>query len=743
VNRFRDWTRRRKLAGGLAAAAALATAGTVLAVTGFRDLGTVHPNYNDIQFAVDKGWFQGYDDGTFRPDRVVSDAHLARVMRRAFPQGATRAELATFLRGGYERLDTAARLPGQGVSLTMARASWSTGYFQAALYRALLQELGYEVSDPADLELGPSLAYLAMAEGDADFWVNSWYPGHNRWLENELPDGSKVGDHLTVVGEQMPAGGLQGYLITKSFAEKYDIATLDDLNDNPAAIRRYDAQDANPGNGVAEIYGCPELWTCDDIIQSQIAFSGWENIDQVTAGYDAMFAEAVAKANKGAPMVAYTWTPSTYITRLRPGDNVLWVGVEDVLDDSNPLGREGGEKWDQRPGTAALSPDSCPDAAERGTCQLGWVAADILVTARNDLLENHPAAAKLLELVELNVVDVSLQVVAQDGGEDPVDLAEKWIADNQAKVDDWLYKAIAAHSRTGEPGEETSVTIGYISLGDAVPFVKLVSDGIKEEADRLGVNLIFCDSEIDAAKALACAQYFAVRGVQGVLNFQVFQESSSEFCAAHGDVPVIAIEFSQPPCQTAFMGANNRLAGQLGGRAMGKFISDNFDCDYTAYVSLESTAAGAANRDRMGGYREGFTEFCPIVNERVLDGADRTDPASTQMTNLLTVLPGNRIVVVAINEDGILGAIRAAGALGRQGDLYYSGQGTDPGIWCEIKNNDNYVASVAYFPEDYGKILIPAILNAVAGRSLPGQLFTDHRVVTRYNIDDIYDTSNC
>ena len=290
---------------------------------------------------------------------------------------------------------------------------------------------------------------------------------------------------------------------------------------------------------------------------------------------------------------------------------------------------------------------------------------------------------------------------------------------------------------------EEEITIGYISLGDAVPFVKLVSDGIREEADRLGVNLIFCDSEIDAAKALACAQDFLVRGAQGVLNFQVFQESSPEICAAHGDVPVIAIDIIQPPCQTAFMGANNRLAGQLGGQAMGQYMQENFDCDYTAYVSLESTAAGAANRDRMGGYREGFQEFCPIVNERIMDGADRTDPALEQMTNLLTALPGDRIVVVAINEDGILGAIGAANTLGRQDDLYYSGQGTDPSIWCEIKNNDNYIASVAYFPERYGTILVPAILNAVEGNAIAGQLFTDHQLITRDNIDDIYDTSDC
>jgi len=335
--------------------------------------------------------------------------------------------------------------PGEGISVTMARANWSTGYFQAELFRQLMQMLGYEVSDPADLELGPSLAYLAMAQGEADFWVNSWYPGHNSWLAAELPDGSLVGEHVRRVGELMLAGGLQGYLITKSFAEEYGINTLDDLNNNPDAIAAYDANDANPGNGIADIYGCPESWTCDDIIQSQIAFSGWENIEQVLAGYDAMFAEATTKADAGEPMIAYTWTPSAYITALRPGDNVVWVGVETPIDDSNPLGREGGEEWDQRPGTsAAIGAESCPSAADDGVCEIGWVAADVIASARHDFLANNPAAAKLLEIAKLNVVDVSLQIVKQNDGEDIGSLVTQWIADNQAQVDAWLTEARAA-----------------------------------------------------------------------------------------------------------------------------------------------------------------------------------------------------------------------------------------------------------------------------------------------------------
>ena len=300
--------------------------------------------------------------------------------------------------------------------------------------------------------------------------------------------------------------------------------------------------------------------------------------------------------------------------------------------------------------------------------------------------------------------------------------------------------ASVAPASVAPPSAAVKYKIGYISLGDSVPFVKLVSDGIKEAATAAGQDLLFCDSEIDAAKALACAQNLKVQGAQGVLNFQVFQDSSPEICTAYGSVPTIAIDIIQPPCQIAFMGANNHEAGRLGGAELGKYAKEKWNCDFTAYVSLESTAAGAANTDRMGGWRDGFKESCPIPKdkERILDGADRTDPALEQVTNLLGALRGNKIIVVAINEDGILGAIGAANTLGRQTDLYYGGQGTDPSIWKDVACNPNYIASVAYFPERYGTLLIPNMVKALQGETIPKEIFTEHIVVNKDNIRTVY-----
>jgi glycine betaine/proline transport system substrate-binding protein len=334
--------------------------------------------------------------------------------------------------------------PGEGVDVVAGRASWSTGYVQAEIFTALLRELGYTVSESADMELGPQNAFMAMAEGQMDFWANSWMPGHTSWLMGERTDGTLIGDAVTVLGEEIMAGGLQGFLIEKGFADEYGVYTMEDLDNNADAIAAYDATDANPGNGMVDIMGCPEDWTCDNIINSMLKGGGYKNLVQVKAGYDPMWAQATDMVNEGLPVVAYTWTPSAYITTIRPGDNAYWIGMEYILDDSNPNEQDGGEGWDQRPGTAAIGEAMCPARSADGLCPIGWAAADIQAAANNDFLAANPAAEELFKQIKLSVMDVSVANVAQSAGASPIDLAAEWIADNRDKVDPWLEAARAA-----------------------------------------------------------------------------------------------------------------------------------------------------------------------------------------------------------------------------------------------------------------------------------------------------------
>ena len=344
-------------------------------------------------------------------------------------------------------LEEAGKGPGAGVSVTMARANWSTGYLQAAIYAALLAELGYEVSDPADLELAPSNAFVAMANGEFDFWVNSWFPNHNQFLAGEMPDGSLVRDHLTTLGKEMASAGVQGLITNKAFADANGLTTLDAMLSDPEVFAAYEAADMSPGDGILQIYGCPDGWGCHVNIDGWIANAGWDNIEQFDiGGYDAMIADAIARDAAGEPYLVYTWAPSHYVSDLRPGDNAVWVSIHD-----NPSVSD----------TQLEGATSIGDQCTTDPCLLGWDAADIRVTANSDFVAANPAAARLFELVTISPVDVALQNVRMAGGENTEDdiknHAAEWISNNRATVDEWL--AVARVPVDETPGSGVSLTM--------------------------------------------------------------------------------------------------------------------------------------------------------------------------------------------------------------------------------------------------------------------------------------------
>ncbi len=301
------------------------------------------------------------------------------------------------------------------------------------------------------------------------------------------------------------------------------------------------------------------------------------------------------------------------------------------------------------------------------------------------------------------------------------------------------HEANAVPFQLAKPGSGKGLKLGYISLSEAVPFVHLVTVGIQQQAARAGASLVVCDAKSDAATALNCAKFFKTEGVQGYLNFQVDANASASICAAGPQVPVIAIDIHQAPCEKAFMGANNSYAGYLSGIAMGKFFKTNFKCKYGAYVSLEGPEAGVVNTERMGGYRRGFSQVCGKIHNLRIEAADRIDVARTTFADVLTALSNvHRIIVVSINDDGIEGALAAARTAGRVSDLWLSGQGADPSSWCDIEGNHHWVADSAYFPEKYGEIGIPYLIKLVKHQSVAKLLLVQHRLINTLNIRQVY-----
>ena len=187
------------------------------------------------------------------------------------------------------------------------------------------------------------------------------------------------------------------------------------------------------------------------------------------------------------------------------------------------------------------------------------------------------------------------------------------------------------------------------------------------------------------------------------------------------------------------MGANNqlrRLAGRHGTRDVHEA---EVQLQYDAFVSMEEPDAGAVNTRAWAATGRASQSVCGPIKNLKKENAFRIDQARTTFADVLTTLPGaHHIVVAAINDDAIEGALAAAKTAGRTKDLYVSGQGADPSSWCDIQSNPQWVGDTAYFPERYGEIGVPYLIKAIKGETIPKNLLVPHEIINAANIGSIY-----
>jgi ribose transport system substrate-binding protein len=308
--------------------------------------------------------------------------------------------------------------------------------------------------------------------------------------------------------------------------------------------------------------------------------------------------------------------------------------------------------------------------------------------------------------------------------------------------------AVGATGAGAAPNAKTDhaqarLKIGYINHIDAIPFVQLVRKGIQAQGKKAGAQVLVCNPNGDAQKAVNCAAQLKAQKVNGIINFQPVEAAGPRVCAAGPKVPVIAIDIHQRPCEKIFYGADNPGAGRLAGRALGQFAKTKFGCKVDAWVSMEAPAVGVVNRLRMNGLLAGYKQVCSNPpNITRVDGKGATDPAIQPARDTLTRLTGKKkILVVSLNDDMAIGMIKAAESANRLGDIYVAAQGADPTSWryiCGKERFKNWVADTAYFPELYGSRVVPMLISLIDGQKQPKIVHTNHRVVTPKSIKVIY-----
>lgn len=300
-------------------------------------------------------------------------------------------------------------MPGKGVTVRPVMAPSVEEIFQHRILFRALEELGYEVAEPQEVEY--QTIHLALGTNDGDFTAVSWHSLHDAFFQES--GGDEVLEKVGVYIE----GALQGYLVNKS-AYDAGVTNIGDLAD-PAKAALFDAD----GDGRADLAGCVPGWGCERVIEHHLdEYKLRDTVNHNQGAYNAIIADSIARQAAGENILYYTWTPYWVSGALVPGEDVEWLSV--------PY-------------------SSLPDGGDANTTfngkNIGFAVDNIGVVATDEFLAANPAAAALFEVAKLDINDVSAQnKKVADGEDDSADIdrhVEAWIEANREAFDGWLQAA--------------------------------------------------------------------------------------------------------------------------------------------------------------------------------------------------------------------------------------------------------------------------------------------------------------
>lgn len=293
------------------------------------------------------------------------------------------------------------------------------------------------------------------------------------------------------------------------------------------------------------------------------------------------------------------------------------------------------------------------------------------------------------------------------------------------------------------PLRKRSYRFGYGSHSDEFAFSRDVSESLVRAARQEGVEILVLDNKYNSKTAIRNAEAFVRERVDLVVEFQADEHVAAPVISARlmeANIPLIAVEIPHPGA--TYFGANNYLAGLIGGRQLGRWAKSHWQGEVDEVLILELQMSGPLPASRLTGTLTGIREILPgVTDSRVvrLNGNGRFGPSLEAVRKHLRLSRARRVLVCAINDPSAIGALRAFEETGRADCCAVMGQNASAEARAELRRpGSRLIGSVGYFPEKYGDGIIPLAIDILLRKSTPPAVFTKHHLITHENVDHHY-----
>jgi ribose transport system substrate-binding protein len=284
--------------------------------------------------------------------------------------------------------------------------------------------------------------------------------------------------------------------------------------------------------------------------------------------------------------------------------------------------------------------------------------------------------------------------------------------------------------------------IGYADPYRSASFSRQVFDGLVRACQKAQIELIVVENRLDAKTAVRNAERLIREHVDLAVEFQVIESVAPDVAAKfqNAGIPLIAVDIPHPGA--TYFGADNHLAGLLGGRCLGHYAMQQWQGSVDEILLLEIARSGPLLRTRVDGILDGIkdifsaAEKCRVVR---LDTKGEFRASLECVRKYLRDSPVRHTLVGAANDPSALGALRAFQECGRGAHCAVVGQNAEPESRAEMRETGTrLIGSVAYFPERYGDAIVRIATDVLLGKSATPATFTTHQLVTPENVNRLY-----
>jgi len=285
-------------------------------------------------------------------------------------------------------------------------------------------------------------------------------------------------------------------------------------------------------------------------------------------------------------------------------------------------------------------------------------------------------------------------------------------------------------------------SIVFLNNGKSNAFFATWSQGMTDAAKFYGVNFEDADLNFKYENELSAYQQLAVKqpDVVGanVMNSAVYNQITKD----GAKIVMIDGSFQNVP----HYGVPDDQVGQLAIKQLETPAKAKLDGDWKGkhlvVVGMSAPNCAPCDARVKAAFAQAETDLSVAPSDTFMltpAGQDPTSASQSTFADFLTAHPNDAVLVMSYGDEPVIGAVNAAKAANRTGDVLAITNGGDEAARAAIRDSSNagiLVGSIDYQPYAEGWNFIEASIATAMGK--PFSPFSVDRVLTAQNVDTYY-----